>query len=237
MSDSAPRRRPPIHKRILLVNPRLQVGYGIAVAWIIIVSVILTSLTVYYTVTDIAYITAVDLENARAAASTGQQAAYPNYLAKVNQVHSALFWRVGSGMVVLVATGVFLTIFFMHRICGPIYRFEKILRAAATGQLPDGMNLRKNDEFKSLADSLVNTLHATRDAGIEVGKKTAAMEALSAPEGGFPDEGDSEESQAESSAADTSKEEESNEQTEDNEDSDSDENGEEVSDVVESSSS
>jgi methyl-accepting chemotaxis protein len=191
------------------------------------VSVILTALTVYYTVTDIAYITAVDLENARSAAATGGQAQYPNYLDKVTQVHSALFWRVGSGMVVLVATGIFLTIFFMHRICGPVYRFEKILRAAASGQMPDGMNLRKNDEFKNLADSLVNTLHATREAGIEVGKKTAALEALSPPEGGFPDQSDSAEPQ----------EEPASDQSSSKEGEDSDENGEEVSDVVESSSS
>jgi methyl-accepting chemotaxis protein len=132
-------------------------------------------------------------------------------------------------MVVLVATGIFLTIFFMHRICGPIYRFEKILRAAAAGQLPEGMNLRKNDEFKSLAQSLVNTLHATRDAGIEVGKKTAGLEALSPPEGGFPDEGDSDESQDDSSASESGSEEAADEQTENEENSDSDENGEEVS--------
>jgi hypothetical protein len=186
------------------------------------VAVIFTTLTVYYTVTDIAYMTATE----------------PNYLDQVNQVHAALFWRVGSGMVLLVATGIFLTIFFMHRICGPVYRFEKILRAAVSGQLPEGMNLRKNDEFKSLADSLVNTLHATRDAGIEVGKKTAALEALSPPEGGFPEEGDSEESQEEAPTAESSSAEgEDDEQTENEKKSDSDENGEEVSDVVESSSS
>ena len=219
MSDSAQRRRPPVHKRILLVNPRLQIGYGIAVAWIIIVSVILTTLTVYYTVTDIAYMTAAD----------------PNYLDEVAQVHSALFWRVGSGMVVLVATGIFLTIFFMHRICGPVYRFEKILRAAASGQIPEGLNLRKNDEFKNLADSLVNTLRATRDAGIEVGKKTAALEALSPPAGGFPDEGDSEESQEEATSDESGNvKEEAEGQTENEGKSDSDRK-EKAPDTVESS--
>ena len=182
MSDSGSEapvsRRPPFHKRVLLVNPKLQIGYSIAVAWLVIVSVILTTVTVYYTVTEIAYIPATKLLDSKLKDTGGATIEEMKFTDAVEVVHRTLLFRVAATLVVLVATGVFLTVFFMHRICGPIYRFERILRAASEGDIPIELQLRKNDEFKNLAHALVQTLHATKRAGIEVGKKTAAIEAV-----------------------------------------------------------
>ncbi len=44
-----------------------------------------------------------------------------------------------------------LSLFLSHRIAGPIYRFQKILREAEKGNLSTAVHLRKTDEFKELS--------------------------------------------------------------------------------------
>jgi len=53
------------------------------------------------------------------------------------------------GLVLIV-----LTLFFTHRIAGPIYRFEQYTDSMLNGQLGKPIQLRKNDEAMELAEKL-----------------------------------------------------------------------------------
>ncbi len=56
-----------------------------------------------------------------------------------------IFIVLGGG--VLVVLGIITS----HRVAGPIYHFEKLLRGMAAGNLAETIHLRKNDEGKALA--------------------------------------------------------------------------------------
>ncbi len=48
-----------------------------------------------------------------------------------------------------------LSIFFSHKMVGPIYKIRLILdRSVENGEKPEGIRLRRGDAFKDLADSL-----------------------------------------------------------------------------------
>lgn len=45
-------------------------------------------------------------------------------------------------------------IFFLHRIAGPVYRFQVVLRRILQGEVPEEFQLREGDFFKETADDL-----------------------------------------------------------------------------------
>ncbi len=54
------------------------------------------------------------------------------------------------------------SILISHKIAGPIYRFKKSAASVTDGDLTVKFNLRKEDEFKDLADSLENMVGSLR---------------------------------------------------------------------------
>ena len=57
--------------------------------------------------------------------------------------------------VLFVLVGVFLyTLWFSHRIAGPIYRINKVLQTMLKGEYPNRVALRKGDHFHSTAELL-----------------------------------------------------------------------------------
>lgn len=54
-------------------------------------------------------------------------------------------------LVVIIAVG---SIFLSHKIAGPVFRFEKSIKAMQGGDLTLSFNLRKDDELKDLAGDL-----------------------------------------------------------------------------------
>ena len=72
-------------------------------------------------------------------------------------------------------TGLALFILLSHRIAGPLYRFEKMLKGATEGDLSSRITLRKTDQLTELKEAL-NDLTSSLDA--RIGKlKTALTEA------------------------------------------------------------
>ena len=66
---------------------------------------------------------------------------------------------VGSISIVLIIWG----IGYSHRIIGPVYKTHLLLKAAASGNIPNGeIKFRKNDRFKDLADDLTNCFELMR---------------------------------------------------------------------------
>jgi len=63
----------------------------------------------------------------------------------------ALLWVFGTGVLLIIVQIVMLSIFFSHRIAGPVYRLEKTCHGMIGGVYNEEINLRKSDELKNLA--------------------------------------------------------------------------------------
>jgi nitrogen fixation/metabolism regulation signal transduction histidine kinase len=71
-----------------------------------------------------------------------------------NNVLSALLWVVGGGLLLVIIQIVLLTVFFSHKVAGPIYRFEKACNSVIEGDYTSEIKLRKGDEMQNLATLL-----------------------------------------------------------------------------------
>ena len=119
-------------RRTIFIRPRLQIKYLISSLLV----VCLTALAVYYVFWS-SLITSPGLDSLSAGEMRALQYAY----------QTSFVWVV---LIILIAIG-FLSIFYFHRLVGPIYVFGKIVKALAAGDLTAAMHTHKNDELKDLA--------------------------------------------------------------------------------------
>lgn len=78
-------------------------------------------------------------------------------------VLSSLLWVFGAGMALVLIQIVLLTIFFSHKVAGPVYRFEKVCHNMIDGNYTDEIHLRKGDEMQNLAHLLNEVIRKTRE--------------------------------------------------------------------------
>jgi nitrate/nitrite-specific signal transduction histidine kinase len=93
----------------------------------------------------------------------------------------SLLWVFGTGVFLVIIQIVLLTIFFSHKVAGPVFRFEKTCHSMIQGAYTNEIHLRKGDEMQNLALLLneVNNvtrerLCALRDAATEEERKKIA---------------------------------------------------------------
>jgi len=55
-----------------------------------------------------------------------------------------------------------ISVFISHRIAGPIYKFQRILEALASGEKVQEIKLRKRDEFYELARAINNLIKSRK---------------------------------------------------------------------------
>jgi nitrate/nitrite-specific signal transduction histidine kinase len=67
---------------------------------------------------------------------------------------TTLLWVFGTGLFVVMIQIVFMTVFFSHKIAGPVYRFENLCHSIIEGKYADQIKLRKGDELQNLAGLL-----------------------------------------------------------------------------------
>jgi nitrogen fixation/metabolism regulation signal transduction histidine kinase len=84
----------------------------------------------------------------------------------------------GIGILLIVVQIALLTVFFSHRLAGPIYRFEKACASVIAGNYTEQIFLRKGDEMQNLARLLNDVvrlsgerLTALRDAATDDERK------------------------------------------------------------------
>jgi nitrate/nitrite-specific signal transduction histidine kinase len=70
---------------------------------------------------------------------------------------SSLLWVFGIGITLVIIQITLLTIFFSHKLAGPIYRFEKFCHSIIEGDYTSVIKLRKGDEMQNLANLLNET--------------------------------------------------------------------------------
>lgn len=93
-------------------------------------------------------------------------------------VLASLLWIFGIGIFIIVAQIALLTVFFSHKLAGPIYRLEKACQSIIDGNYAEKIFLRKGDEMQNLAHLLNEVVQlsnerlcALRDAKTEEEKE------------------------------------------------------------------
>jgi methyl-accepting chemotaxis protein len=104
---------------------------------------------------------------------------YDNYSLKVGSTPAILAKQLIFANWALIlfggsVTGI-ITMFLMHRISGPFYRFELTLKKMAEGDFTDKITLRKHDEGKDIASRIneINRLISSRISEIRVITETS----------------------------------------------------------------
>jgi nitrate/nitrite-specific signal transduction histidine kinase len=76
---------------------------------------------------------------------------------------SSLLWIFGAGIFLIIIQIAFLTVFFSHKLAGPLYRFEKACHSVIQGNYTERVTLRKGDEMQNLAGLLNELITVTGD--------------------------------------------------------------------------
>ena len=63
----------------------------------------------------------------------------------------SLLWVFGTGVLLVIVQIVLLTIFFSHKVAGPVFRLEKTCHNMIQGSYTSEIHLRKGDELQNLA--------------------------------------------------------------------------------------
>ncbi|MBN1982364.1 MAG: hypothetical protein JW795_12600 [Chitinivibrionales bacterium] len=77
-------------------------------------------------------------------------------------VISSLIWIFGIGVTIVIIQIVLLTVFFSHKLAGPIYRFETVCHNIIRGTYTDSIVLRKGDDMQNLALLFNQVIEKTR---------------------------------------------------------------------------
>lgn len=83
-------------------------------------------------------------------------------------VISSLLWVFGIGILLIIIQIVLMTIFFSHKLAGPIYRFEILCHGIINGVYTDMVHLRKGDEMRNLANLLNEVIERTRKRFLDI---------------------------------------------------------------------
>ena len=79
-----------------------------------------------------------------------------------HEMLSTILWVFGAGLFLVIIQIVFMTIFFSHKIAGPVYRFECLCHDMIEGRYTDHVRLRKGDDLTNLAGLFNTAMSATR---------------------------------------------------------------------------
>ena len=78
-------------------------------------------------------------------------------------VLASLLWIFGIGIFIIVAQIALLTVFFSHKLAGPIYRLEKACQSIIDGNYAEKIFLRKGDEMQNLAHLLNEVIRLSNE--------------------------------------------------------------------------
>lgn len=131
-------------RRQYIVKPNIQIRYLLLLAGIIVVLAIL----IYYIFLD-TLLSSPGMDQLSAGA-------IKNF---VRTYTSGFFWVT----LIFMATILIESIFYFHRIVGPIYFFEKVMNKIADGDFSQTVHHRKKDETIELAENMNNAISKVRD--------------------------------------------------------------------------
>ncbi|MGA2090064.1 MAG: methyl-accepting chemotaxis protein [Endomicrobiales bacterium] len=135
-------------RKTFIVRPRLQLKYLI----FSLLVVCFTALSVYYVFWS-TLITSPGMEMLSSGEVRALQFAY----------QTNFIWVV---LIIIVAIG-FVSIFYFHRLVGPIFLFGNVVKTLATGDLSVATHSRKKDELKDMSIHLQYMIENMRQAVID----------------------------------------------------------------------
>ncbi|MCM8771903.1 MAG: hypothetical protein NC922_02320 [Candidatus Omnitrophica bacterium] len=125
-----------------LINKSVQfILSGVTIYLIVLFVIFVAGLTYYITLNTI--LSQLELENKLISAHE-----------IVKTINSILIKKIGLICFIFLLITFYLEIRILHRIAGPLYRIEKVLRELAQGKNVEKIKLRKKDFYKSLADAV-----------------------------------------------------------------------------------
>lgn len=96
----------------------------------------------------------------------------------MSSINYLLTVRITIALLITISISGFLSIKFLHRVGGPMYRFRITLKQMSTGQLPQDINLRRNDFYKDIADEINRVLAMLRNRKVSTSKLVSELEQL-----------------------------------------------------------
>ncbi|MCL2220145.1 MAG: hypothetical protein FWC23_08410 [Chitinispirillia bacterium] len=87
-----------------------------------------------------------------------------------------LMWVFGAGILLVVLQIVMMTVFFSHKLAGPVFRFEKACRHVIDGKYDDVIYLRKGDQMQGLAQLLNESMRVSGQRILDLERKIADLE-------------------------------------------------------------
>jgi len=136
--------------RNLVINPKLQREYAIFVVFVAIMMAALCGFTIWATVNSVLV---------AEYSPVGQE----RHLIVFDQVNGLLIFRLIIIFVIGIVLVYGLSLWYMHRVVGPIYRTHSILKQIAAGETPQKIvAFRKNDYFKEILPDLNKVIEIVR---------------------------------------------------------------------------
>ncbi len=145
-----------IKRRQYIVKPKLQIKYLLILAAVIIVS----SILIYYMFLD-SLLNSPGMDQLSAGA-------VKNF---VRSYTSGFFWAILGFMAIVLIE----SIFYFHRLIGPIFFFEKVMARLKNGDFSVNVHHRHKDETIELATSMNEAISNVRTAVSEDRKKIDAI--------------------------------------------------------------
>ncbi|MEM2117213.1 MAG: hypothetical protein QW754_05755 [Thermoplasmata archaeon] len=129
-------------RRKYLINKPVQFIFsGITIYFILLIILLIAGLTYYITLNTI--LSQLELENKLI-----------NAYEIITTINSILIKRLGVLCFAFLLVVFYFEIRFLHRIAGPLYRIEKVLKELSEGKNVEKIKLREKDFYKSLAETV-----------------------------------------------------------------------------------
>ena len=136
--------------RNILINPKMQIQYAIFMVFLSMIFAAIIGLTIWFTVNNVLV-------------AEYSPAGQERHLIVFEQVYQLLFVRLVAVFIMGILLTYFLSIWYMHRVAGPIYRTHQILKQIVSGQIPGRLvEFRKNDYFKEILPDLNRVIEILR---------------------------------------------------------------------------
>lgn len=132
-------------RSIYLINPRFQIKFALFICIVVSITSLIYPITIYQLLNNII---TTGAKNNPALVST---------LAEKREALLFLLalWQIGFTAVVFI-----ISIFFGHKIAGPIYKLTKFMQSFRNGEHPGRLFFRNGDHFSELADEFNLTMES-----------------------------------------------------------------------------
>ena len=150
--------------KTLLIDPQMQKEYTLLLVVLIIAAAIVISFIVNWTIR----------ETMNGPYRLGRISPYE----VMSTINYLLTVRITLTLLVTVFIAGFLSIMFLHRVGGPIYRFRVTLKQIVSGQVPNDIKLRRNDFYKDVADEMNKVLALLRSKRETASKLAVQLELI-----------------------------------------------------------